>query len=240
MALSLVGACAGDGGDQRLTVFAAASLTDAFEVIAAEFEAEHDGVDVVLSFGASSSLREQILAGAPADVFAAAAPGPMDELVAAGLVEDPATFARNRLVLAVPAGNPGGVRSVDDLADPDLLLGLCAVEVPCGALAERVLDEAGVVAEPDTEEADVRALLTKVVEGELDAGLVYVTDVAAAGGAVEVVDVPSDLRTGYPIAVVRVEGGGDAERVERARDFVDLVRGAQGRAVLDDAGFESP
>lgn len=240
MALSLVGACAGDGGDQRLTVFAAASLTDAFEVIAAEFEAEHDGVDVVLSFGASSSLREQILAGAPADVFAAAAPGPMDELVAAGLVEDPATFARNRLVLAVPAGNPGGVRSIDDLADADLLLGLCAVEVPCGALAERVLDEAGVVAEPDTEEADVRALLTKVVEGELDAGLVYVTDAAAAGGAVEVVDVPSDLRTGYPIAVVRVEGGGDAERVERARDFVDLVRGAQGRAVLDDAGFESP
>jgi len=240
VALSLVGGCADGGGDQQLTVFAAASLTDAFEEIAADFEAERAGVDVVLSFGASSSLREQILAGAPADVFASAAPGPMDELVSAGLVEDPRTFARNRLVIAVPPGNPGGVSSIDDLADPALLLGLCALEVPCGALAERVLADAGVAAKPDTEEADVRALLTKVVEGELDAGLVYVTDVTAAGRAVEAVDVPSDLRTEYPIAVVRGEDEADDERAELAQDFVDLVRGPQGRAVLDDAGFESP
>lgn len=224
-----------DGSTARLTVFAAASLTDAFEEIASAFEADHGDADVLLNSGGSSSLREQILAGAPADVFASASPAPMDDLVDAGAVREPATFARNRLAIAVPAGNPAGVESLDDLADRELLVGLCAPEVPCGALARTVLDAAGVTAQPDTEEPDVRALLTKVEEGELDAGLVYVTDVLAAGDAVEGIEVPGDASTAYPIAVV---DGSDASAL--ADELVDFVLGEQGQRILRDAGFAAP
>ncbi|MFP5321570.1 MAG: molybdate ABC transporter substrate-binding protein [Acidimicrobiia bacterium] len=230
----LAGGACGGAREPDLTVLAAASLTDAFEEIAAEFEADRD-VDVTLSFGASSSLREQILEGAPADVFASAGSGPVEALVQAGEVGEPATFARNRLAIAVPAGNPAGVRSLEDLADGSLLLGVCAPEVPCGALARTVLEAAGVAAEPDTEEPDVRALLTKVEEAELDAGLVYVTDVLAAGDAVEAVDLPGDASTAYPIAVVDGAGATDL-----ASDFVDFVLGEDGQRILREAGFGAP
>lgn len=231
---TLVG-CTTNEPDGELTVFAAASLTDAFEEIGAAFEAERDDVEVTFAFGASSSLREQLLGGAPADVFASAAPGPIEALVEEGLVEDPAPFARNSLAVAVPRGNPGGVGSLADLADPSLLVGLCAPEVPCGALARQVVEQAGIEVRPDTEEVDVRALLGKVVAGELDAGLVYLTDVHAAGDAVEAIEVPGDASTEYPIAVVRA-----AADVEAARAFTRFVRGPVGRRILADAGFGSP
>jgi len=232
---ALLGGCGDEPGTEQLTVFAAASLAGAFEEIAAELEAR-EGIDVVLSFGASSSLREQILGGAPADVFASAGPGPMAALVDAGEVAgEPVTFARNRLEIAVPAGNPGEVTALDDLSDEDLLVGICAPEVPCGALARTVLAEAGVAVRPDTEEPDVRALLTKVVAGELDAGLVYVTDVLAAGDDVEGIAVPGGATTEYPIAVVGRSGAGDA-----AGRFVALVLGPEGQRILADAGFEAP
>lgn len=233
---SAVTACRDDGGGRpEVTVFAAASLTDVFADLGERFEEEH-GADVTFSFGGSSSLREQILEGAPADVFASAGPGPMRDLEAAGAVAAPATFATNRLQLAVPAGNPAGVRGLGDLARSDLLVGLCAAEVPCGALARQVLDAAGVGAAPDTEEADVRALLTKLEQRELDAGLVYATDVTSAAGAVEGIDLDDGgALTEYPIAVV---DGAAAPGL--ADDFVALVRSERGQQVLRTAGFGTP
>jgi molybdate transport system substrate-binding protein len=162
----------------------------------------------------------------------------MADVVAAGAADgDPTEFARNVLEIVVPAGNPGGVRGLADLARDDLLVGLCAPDVPCGDVAARVLDDAGVTPATDTEEADVRALLTKVSEGELDLGLVYETDVRAAADDVEGIPLPDGVPAGtrYPIAVM--DGAGDADL---ARDFVALVEGPEGQRVLGDLGFRAP
>lgn len=238
-AAAVVGAIASCGAadEGTLTVLAAASLGDAFPALAEAFEAEHDGVTVRFGFAGSSSVREQVLAGAPADVVALAAPGPMGDLVAAGAVEAPTTFATNRARLAVPAGNPAGIRTLDDLSGDDVLLGVCAPAVPCGALAEDVLVAAGVDVAPDTEEPDVRALRTKLVAGELDAGIVYATDVRAADGAIEAIDLPAGVEaaTAYPIAVAA-----DAGDPALARDFVAFVGGPDGRRILHDHGFGAP
>ncbi|HEX4901291.1 MAG TPA: molybdate ABC transporter substrate-binding protein [Acidimicrobiales bacterium] len=234
---ALTGACGGgEAGDaDELVVLAAASLTDAFGELGEVFE-DQRGVAVTFSFGGSSSLREQILEGSPADVFASASPGPMADLVEAGAVGDPVTFATNRLQIVVPAGNPGGVRDLGDLARDELLVGRCAPEVPCGEVARRVLEEAGVDAAPDTEEPDVRALLVKVAEGELDAGLVYVTDVRSAGDRVEGIDLDeAGATTDYQMAVV----AGSA-RSGLASEFVSLVRSRRGQQVLQSYGFSEP
>jgi molybdate transport system substrate-binding protein len=241
-ALLLAGtACAGgdpETGDEVLLVFAAASLTDAFTDLAAEFEATEGRIDVQLNLGGSSSLREQILQGAPADVFASASEPVMEDLVAAGTVTGtPTVVATNDLQLVVPAGNPADVRGLADLARDDILVGLCAAGVPCGDLARRALDAAGVEAAVDTEEPDVRALLTKVAAGELDAGIVYRTDVRAAGERVEGLDLPADARqvTRYPVAVL----GGSAAPVAAA-SFVAFVQSDRGRAILASYGFGPP
>lgn len=232
--LFAVGGCGSD--DDALTVFAASSLTDAFTDLADAFEASDGGMPVELSFAGSTSLREQIIGGAPADVFASANLTVMDDAVGAGAVETPVVFARNTLQIAVPIGNPGEVDGLDDFADDDLLLGLCAVEVPCGALADEALSGAGVDARPDTREPDVRALLTKIEGGELDAGIVYVTDVLESTG-VEGIDIPSslDVVTDYPIAVVA-----DTGRPDDAARFVAFVRSDAGRAILAEHGFLAP
>lgn len=238
MLLLLAAACAacGNGGSDggRLTVFAASSLTEVFTEIGAAFE-DAEGVEVTFSFAGSSSLREQIRSGAPADVFAAADEEVMRPLVEEALVDEPVAFAANRPVLALAAGNPGAVASLTDLERADLLVGLCAPEVPCGRLARAVLEEAGVDASLDTEEPDVRALLTKLEAGELDAGIVYATDVALAGGAVDVVPLATDLRTTYPIAVV---SGTSATAAAEA--FVDFVTSGPGADLLVDRGFLDP
>jgi len=230
---------AGDGalaGDVRVS--AAASLTDAFAEISSAFEAAHPGVHVVLNLAGSSSLRAQILDGAPVDVFASANPANMDRVVEAGEVAGPpGVFAHNRLEIAVPTGNPAGVRGLEDFADGALRLGLCAASVPCGDFARRALQKAGVTASLDTNEPDVRALLTKVELGELDAGIVYATDVAAAHGSVEGVAIP-DVRNvvaTYPIAVLSA-----APHPAAARAFVDFVLSAAGRVILARYGFGPP
>ena len=221
--LLLLGAC-GAEGENSLQVFAASSLADAFGAIETAFEADHD-VDVVLNLAASSALREQILAGAPADVFASANQSNLD-----AVTDDSQLFATNRLQIVVPADNPGAVDDLVDLARDDLLVGLCAVEVPCGALAREALDDAGVTASVDTEEPDVRSLLAKVVGGELDVGIVYRTDVLAAGDAVRGIDL--EAVTAYPIAALTDD--------DIAADFVDFVLSDDGQAMLAAHGFGPP
>lgn len=223
--------------EQTLRVFAAASLTESFESLAQTFEAEHDGVTVELNLGPSSGLAEQIAGGAPADVFASASPTHMQDLRDDALVTEAVDFATNRLEIAVPPGNPGGVTSLQDLADPDVKVAVCAADVPCGVVAAEVLDEAGLDVQPVTEEVDVKSVLTKVTLDEVDAGLVYVTDVVAAGDDVEGVEIPPglDSATTYPIAALE-----DAADPDLAREWVDLVTSDRGQRVLREAGFGVP
>lgn len=226
-----------DAEPTTLTVFAAASLTEAFDELAERFEAEHPSVDITLSYGGSAALAQQVVEGAPVDVFASAAEPPMQTVVDAGLAPDPVVFATNTLELVVPAGNPAGVSGLDDLADVDLRIALCDPSVPCGAASEQLLDQEGVVAAPDTLESDVKAVLTKVSLGEVDGALVYRTDVIAAGDEVEGIEVPgaASVVNRYPIAALTEAGDPDA-----AAAFVGFVTGEAGRAVLAEAGFGKP
>lgn len=222
----------------EVVVLAAASLTGTFGELAAVFEAENPGVRVTASFAGSSRLAQQVVAGAPADVLATASPGTMDTVAEAGLTDGtPTPFARNAPVLAVPAGNPAGVDALEDLADPDLVVALCAPQVPCGAAAAALLERAGVVAAPDTLEQDVRGVLTRLSLGEVDAGIVYRTDAIAAADAVDVVEVPGTQQaaTSYLVAPLA-----DAASPDLAAAFVDLVLSGRGQQVLADAGFEGP
>ena len=217
-----------------MTVYAAASLSEAFEELANEYEAAHPDIDVKLSFAGSARLAAQITAGAQADVFASADTVNMDRVVTAGrAAAPPVVFARNRLALVVPTDNPGDVGGLEDLGDDGLVLAVCAPEVPCGALAQTVLADAGVDINADTEETSVRAVLTKVMLGEADAGLVYATDVAAGGDKVAEVPIGPQLRfTDYPVAAVSNRAA--------AADFVAYVVGRDGQRVLSNHGFEAP
>jgi len=241
MALALAGAlaaCSGQSAEETLVVSAAASLDEAFNEIATVFEEEHPGTDVLLNFAGSSTLREQILEGSPVDVFASANISNMDAVVEAGEISgQPEIFALNQLQIAVPAGNPGGVDGLADFSNEFLLLGLCAEGVPCGDFARESLALAGVVPAVDSNEPDVRALLTKIAAGELDAGITYVTDVVASGGDVEGIVIPDEFNTvaEYPIATVS-----SGTSPELAAAFVELVRSETGQAILRDHGFASP
>ena len=237
LVLPLAGCAGGDADETTLRVFAAASLTESFTAIAEEFEDEHPGTRVELNFGPSSGLAEQIRGGAPADVYAAASPDAMEPLVADGAVNQPRDFATNRMAIAVPDDNPGDVRGLEDLAQDGLKVALCQPQVPCGQVAAEVLDGAGLAVRPATEEVDVKGVLTKVGLGEVDAGLVYATDVRAAGDTVRGVAIPADQNrsTTYPIATVTDSGRGGA-----AQELVDLVLSPTGARILGDAGFGRP
>jgi molybdate transport system substrate-binding protein len=232
-------ACAG-GGDtsrSRLRVFAAASLTDAFDQIGDAFETAHPEIDLSIAYAASSTLREQILEGAPADVYASADPENMTVVVDSGAVAGaPVPFARNQMEIAVPIGNAAGVTGLADFGRDDLLIGLCAEQVPCGAYGRRVLAGAGVVPSVDTDEPSVRFLVTKIETGELDAGLVYRSDVASSE-RVTGIGIPDHLNLDahYPIAILE-----NARDPEAARMFVDFVLGNEGREILENLGFLAP
>jgi molybdate transport system substrate-binding protein len=213
-------------------VYAAASLTGAFGELADAFEAQHPGVAVSTVFDGSSTLVTQIAEGAPADVFASAAEANMRELGERAI--DPQVFATNTLVIAVPAGNPGAVRELADLARVTTVL--CAPEVPCGAASVRLLAAADVTVTPASSEQNVTAVLTKVAAGEADAGLVYATDVAADERVEAIMpEGAADVVNRYPIAVLD-----DAPDAAAARAFVDLVLSAEGAAVLTRFGFGAP
>jgi len=236
----LLSACGNTGtstGDEVL-VSAASSLTEAFTEMETVFESANPEIDVVLNVGGSSALREQILAGAPADVFASANTSNMELVADAGDVEgEPAIFARNRLEIAVPVGNSADVTGLTDFARTELLIGLCAEGVPCGDYGRRALQNAGVIPAVDTEEPNVRALLTKIEVGELDAGIVYETDVVAAAGDVEgvVILTGDNVLADYSIAALS-----EAPNAEGAADFVAFVLSEKGRAILTGHGFVLP
>ncbi|MEV7006534.1 molybdate ABC transporter substrate-binding protein [Streptosporangium sp. NPDC051022] len=225
------------GGATSVTVFAAASLTGTFTELGKEFEAANPGTKVTFNFGSSATLAQQITQGAPADVFAAASPATMKTVTDASLAAAPVTFVRNRLQIAVPAANPAGVDDLKDLTDPKVKVALCAEQVPCGAAAAKALEAAGLKVTPVTLEQDVKATLTKVELGEVDAALVYRTDVLASAGKVKGVDFPEADKAinDYPIAALTKAPAGAS-----AQKFVDLVLSQQGKDVLTKAGFEAP
>ena len=220
-----------------IVVNAAASLTETFGVIAADFEKQHPAVTVTLNFGGSSALAESILQGAPVDVFAAASPATMATVTDAGFATGPEVFASNSLIIAVPAGNPGGITGLRDFADPDRTMALCAPEVPCGAAALKAFAAAGITAMPDTLEEDVKAALTKVRLGEVDAALVYRTDVLAAGDDVDGIDFARSDEASSDYLIVPV---GKSVKPDVASAFVAFVLGGASRRVLSDAGFTTP
>ncbi|WP_407938740.1 molybdate ABC transporter substrate-binding protein [Micromonospora rubida] len=226
----------GDGVRGPVTVFAAASLTESFTRLGAEFEAAHPGTTVTFSFAGSSALATQVNQGAPADVFAAASPATMRTVTDAGNADGPpVVFARNQLVIAVPQGNPRSVAGLADLTRPGTKVALCAPQVPCGAAARTALDAAGVPLTPVTLEQDVKGALSKLRLGEVDAALVYRTDAAAS--EVDAVEFPESAGAvnDYPIVVLRQAGNPAA-----AREFVAYVRSDRGRAALTAAGFQPP
>lgn len=221
----------------RITVFAAASLQGSFTTLGKRFEAAHPGSAVAFDFGPSSGLATQIVQGAPADVFASASTATMDQVAKAGLARDSAPFARNTMEIAVPAANPGRVGGIADLVRPSVTVALCQPQVPCGATALRVLGNAGLKLTPVTQEVDVKAVLSKVSLDEVDAGMVYVTDVRTAGARVKGVPIPAryNATTSYPIAAVATS----AHRAT-AEAFVRYVLSPAGAAVLVADGFLKP
>jgi molybdate transport system substrate-binding protein len=229
------------GGTRALsgsvTVLAAASLKEAFTTLGKKFEAAHAGVRVKFSFGASSALALQVDQGAPADVFASASVKNMNQVTDAGGATTSTNFVRNVMEIAVPPGNPARITAVTDLARAGVKVALCQAQVPCGSTAERVFSNAGITVTPVTLEADVKSTLAKVELNEVDAGVVYVTDVRAAGSQVTGIEIPADLNgsTEYPIAALA-----KAPNAAGAQAFVDYVLSSDGQGVLTAAGFEKP
>jgi molybdate transport system substrate-binding protein len=220
-----------------ITVFAAASLTGAFTQIGKQFQAAHKGDTVKFSFGPSSGLEAQITSGAPADVFASASPGTMQDVVSAGDASNPQNFAKNIMEVAVPPSNPAKVTSVNDLAKSSVKVALCQPLVPCGVVAAEVFKNAKITVKPVTLQPDVKSVLTQVELGNVDAGVVYVTDVEAAGSKVKGVTIPADVNatTTYPIAALT-----HSTEQSIAQAFVAYVLSPTGEQVLKAAGFESP
>ena len=232
-------ACGAGEDHQTLTVLAASSLTETFTRLAEAFEEDHPGVEVDLVFGSSTTLAEQAADGAPGQVLATA-----DErsirLAEDVLVDAPAFFVSNRLVLVTPPDDPAGIDSLDDLDSADVDYVRCAETAPCGAVATALLEDAGIAAPPASEEVDVKSVLARVVQGEADAGLVYRTDAVAAGDTVTEVatddmdDYGRAYATNYAIAPVV---GSDGDLADLATEFVTLVRSNRARTIFDDAGF---
>lgn len=221
-----------------ITVFAAASLTESFTTLGKQFETAHPGVKVTFNFAGSSALATQINEGAPADVFASASPKNLAVVVDAGNSEGQSTtFVKNQLVIAVAKGNPKGIAGLADLTKPDLKVALCAEAVPCGAAAKTAIEAAGVKVTPVTLEQDVKAALSKVKLGEVDAALVYRTDAKASAADVDAVEFPESAKAinDYPIVALK-----NAKNAAGAQAFIEYVLSADAAEVLTEAGFQAP
>lgn len=223
-------------------VFAAASLTDAFNAEGEAFARRHPAARAKFNFLGSSALATQINEGAPADVFASADLPNMQRVAAAGNVDAASRiFASNRLQIVVGAGNPRAIKGLADLARPGVVAVLCAPQVPCGGYASQALRKAGVKVTPASQEQDVKGVVTKVALGEADAGIVYVTDVRAGGARVSGVDIPDDQNVvaQYPIALVKSAGNPAANPIG-GRAFIDFILSREGQDVLKSFGFAPP
>ncbi|MGI9028702.1 MAG: molybdate ABC transporter substrate-binding protein [Ilumatobacteraceae bacterium] len=228
----------GEAVEGEITVFAAASLTEAFTEIGTAFSEANPDATATFSFDASSALVTQITEGAPADVFASADTANMDKLVEAGLNGDePEIFATNLPTIIVAPDNPLGIAGVEDLANSDILTAICAAEVPCGRYANEIFINAGITVTPVSLEQNVRGVVTKVTAGEADAGIVYETDVLAAGDEASGVEIPEDINVlaEYPIASVA-----ESQNVEVADAFIEFVNGEEAQAILEEYGFGAP
>ncbi len=235
-------------GGGNLTVFAAASLTDAFEQMKSELEAAHPGLAITYNFAGSQALVTQLAEGAAADVFASANNAQMQTAIDNGSVAgEPVTFVRNRLAIVTPADNPAGIQSAADLGNPELRLVLAQAEVPVGRYAREAVCAMGadtatygegfverVAGNVVSEEEDVRDVLAKVQLGEADAGIVYVSDAAIAGDDVQLIEIPEDVNivASYPIAAV---AEGDRALAEA---FIAYVLSDEGQTTLAGFGFE--
>jgi molybdate transport system substrate-binding protein len=235
---------------ETLTVFAAASLTDAFEKIATEFEAENTGVEVIFNFGASSSLATQIIEGAPADVFASANTRQMQVVQDAGLITgQPRTFVKNRLALIVPIDNPANIQALSDIANPDVKLVIAAPEVPVREYTNTMLNrmsasplygegfKEAVLANVVSEEDNVRQVTLKVALGEADAGIVYLSDVTPdVRNQIQALAIPDTFNTiaTYPIAAVNT-----SSQPELSQEFIRYVISDKGQEILVKWGFIS-
>lgn len=238
LALALT-ACGDDddsgSGGTELTVLAASSLTNAFDELERTYEDQNPDVDVRLSYDSSSILAEQVTSGAPADVLATADTITMQGVVDAGDVEgEPEVFVQNTLVIVTPPDNPGGIQDVTDL--PDAAVAVCVPEAPCGNATQELMGLNNIDLQPATEDDNVSSVLTKVTSGEVDAGLVYVTDAQAAGDDVHTVQIPhsNEVINDYPIAVIA-----GSDNSEAAQAWVDLVLSQQGQDVLAEYGFRT-
>jgi molybdate transport system substrate-binding protein len=235
VALILV-ACAGSAPPRELVVFAASSLDQPFREMAATFEVP--GTSVTLNLAGSQQLAAQIVQGGPADIFASADLLQMEVVADAGLLAtEPVAFASNRLVIVVEEGNPLGIRSLTDLADPRLVVVLAAPEVPAGRYARAAIASAGLVIVPDSLELDARAVLAKVVIGEADAGIVYATCAQAAADTVDPIELPAASATSVIYTIAVVSSGSSPEM---AAEFVELVLSETGRRALARHGFNEP
>jgi molybdate transport system substrate-binding protein len=230
----------------RVTVFAASSLTEAFKAIGNAFTTAHPGVTVEFNFASSSALATQIEEGGPADVFASADGAQMKRLVDGGLIEgEPATFARNVPVIVVPASNPANIATPKDIANARVKLVLAAQDVPIGNYARQIIGKLdtsygggfkdAALRNLVSNEANVRAVLTKIELGEADAGIVYKTDALVSGDKVRVVAIPdsANVIATYPIAAVK-----DSDDKDAAAAFVAFVQGPEARSILARAGFD--
>ncbi|ARF77785.1 molybdate ABC transporter substrate-binding protein [Kitasatospora aureofaciens] len=235
----------GDGGTGNapkakgaITVFAAASLKETFTDLGKKFEAANPGTKVTFNFGGSSALATSINSGAPADVFAAASPATMKTVTdGGGASGSPKTFVKNTLTIAVPKGNPKHIAGLKDLTGSGVKVALCAKEVPCGAAALTALKAAGLDLTPVTLEQDVKGALTKVELGEVDASLVYRTDVRADAAKIDGVDFPEADKAvnDYPIAALA-----KAPNKDGAAAFVAYIQSPEAKQVLTAAGFQAP
>jgi molybdate transport system substrate-binding protein len=220
-----------------ITVFAASSLKESFATIGQQFETANPGSKVTFNFGASSTLATQITQKAPADVFASASQKTMDTVTNAGLATGAQVFAVNTMAIATPPKQTVPVTSLADLANPAVKTAVCQKDVPCGVAAATLFTKNKLTVTPVSQEVDVKSVLTKVELGEVDAGIVYVTDVQAAGPKVVGVDIPADqnVTTKYPIAAIT----GSAQQAT-AQAFVAYVLSPAGQQVLRAAGFAGP
>jgi molybdate transport system substrate-binding protein len=219
----------------HLTVFAAASLTDSFTALRHAFQQQHPDINTQFSFAGTPSLVTQIEQGAQADVFASADTANMDRLQSDGFTAGtPQVFARNELEIAVAPGNPKGIRELRDLATPGLIYVTAGPTVPAGKYAAQALAKAGVSVTPKSLETDVRSVLSKIELGEADAGIVYTTDVKAAGDKVVGVKIPDqdNVVATYPIVGLK-----PAANTAFTQEFIAFVISSQGQATLESFGF---